>query len=68
MPAKKTTRRAPAPRVEEPAGDGLVIRIAERALDNPAMSGGLLVMGLTAMAIVSNALFLQNARHPDPCP
>jgi peptidoglycan hydrolase-like protein with peptidoglycan-binding domain len=66
VPAKKTTRRAPAPRVEEPAGDGLVIRIAERALDNPAMSGGLLVMGLTAMAIVSNALFLQNARHPDP--
>jgi peptidoglycan hydrolase-like protein with peptidoglycan-binding domain len=66
VPAKKATRRAPAPRVEEPAGDGLAIRIVERALDNPAMSGGLLVMGLTAMAIVSNALFLQNARHPDP--
>ena len=30
------------------------------------MSGGLLVMALTATAILSNALFLQNGRHPDP--
>lgn len=30
------------------------------------MSGGLLVMALTSAAIFSNALFLQNARHPDP--
>jgi peptidoglycan hydrolase-like protein with peptidoglycan-binding domain len=40
--------------------------MTEHALENPAMSGGLLVMGLTAVAIVSNAMFLQNARHPDP--
>lgn len=66
MPARKTARRAPAPAIEEPAGDGLAIRIAERALENPAMSGGLLVMGLTAVAIVSNAMFMQSARHPDP--
>lgn len=30
------------------------------------MSGGLLVMALTATAIASNAMFLQNGRHPDP--
>jgi peptidoglycan hydrolase-like protein with peptidoglycan-binding domain len=47
-------------------GDGVIARIADRALENPAMSGGLLVMALTAAAIVSNAMFLQNIRHPDP--
>ena len=30
------------------------------------MSGGLLVMALTATAVVSNALFLQRAQHPEP--
>jgi hypothetical protein len=30
------------------------------------MSGGLFVMALTATAIVSNALFLQSVRHPEP--
>jgi peptidoglycan hydrolase-like protein with peptidoglycan-binding domain len=44
----------------------VIARIADRAFENPAMSGGLLVMGLTAAAIVSNAMFLQNIRHPDP--
>jgi len=67
VPARKpATRRAPAKRVEEPAEDGVAIRMVEHALENPAMSGGLLVMGLTAVAIVSNAMFMQSARHPDP--
>ena len=30
------------------------------------MSGGLFVMALTSMAIVSNAMFLQPSRHPEP--
>ena len=30
------------------------------------MSGGLMVMAITAMAIMSNALFLQAGRHPEP--
>jgi peptidoglycan hydrolase-like protein with peptidoglycan-binding domain len=30
------------------------------------MSGGLLVMALTATAIVTNAMFLQTAQHPQP--
>jgi len=48
------------------ARDGMVARLAERAFDNPAMFGGLVVMGLTACAIVSNAVLLQNGRHPEP--
>ena len=46
--------------------DGLVARLTDRLFDNPAMSGGLLVMALTATAIVSNAMFLQSTRHPQP--
>ena len=48
------------------AGGGLFASIIERAFENPAMSGGLMVMAMTATAIVSNAMFLQNGRHPDP--
>lgn len=59
-----------APYVADPdddvVTDGFVARVTDRVFDNPAMSGGLLVMGLTAMAIVSNAMFLQSARHPQP--
>lgn len=41
-------------------------RIVDRALENPAMSGGLIVMALTAAAVVSNALVLQQSQHPEP--
>ncbi len=61
--AKKVRRRAPEP---EPAGDGMLARVIDRTFENPAMSGGLLVMALTATAIVSNAMFLQRGEHPDP--
>lgn len=50
----------------DPAGDGFFVRLLARVIENPAMSGGLLVMGLTAAAVVSNALFLQRAQHPEP--
>ncbi len=46
--------------------DGLVARLTDRVFENPAMSGGLLVMALTATAIISNAMFLQSTRHPQP--
>jgi hypothetical protein len=46
--------------------DGMIGRLVDNACDNPAMSGGLLVMAMTAAAIVSNAMFLQNVRHPEP--
>jgi peptidoglycan hydrolase-like protein with peptidoglycan-binding domain len=48
------------------SADGVIGRLVDHAFDNPAMSGGLFVMALTASAIVSNALFLQNVRHPEP--
>ena len=41
-------------------------RLADRVMDNPAKSGGLFVMALTTAAVVSNALFLQHSRHPEP--
>lgn len=44
----------------------MVARLVDQAFENPATSGGLLVMALTASAIVSNALFLQGGHHPDP--
>jgi peptidoglycan hydrolase-like protein with peptidoglycan-binding domain len=47
-------------------GEGVVGRLVDRACDNPAMTGGLFVMALTATAVISNALFLQNVRHPEP--
>jgi peptidoglycan hydrolase-like protein with peptidoglycan-binding domain len=45
---------------------GMMARIADRVLENPAMSGGLIVMALTAAAVVSNALILQQSQHPEP--
>jgi peptidoglycan hydrolase-like protein with peptidoglycan-binding domain len=48
------------------AGDGVVAELFDRVLENPANSGGLMVVALTATAIVSNAMFLQNGHHPDP--
>jgi peptidoglycan hydrolase-like protein with peptidoglycan-binding domain len=40
--------------------------LVDRVFENPARSGGLMVMALTATAIVSNAMFLQNGHRPDP--
>ena len=46
--------------------DGFVARLTDHVFENPAMSGGLFVMALTAAAIVSNAMMMQNGHHPDP--
>ena len=60
-------RRKAAQKPEEaPDGPRVAARIAERLFENPAMSGGLVVMALTAAAIISNAVLMQNARHPEP--
>lgn len=48
------------------SGDGMMAGIVDRVFENPAMSGGLMVMALTATAIISNAMFLQRGHHPDP--
>jgi peptidoglycan hydrolase-like protein with peptidoglycan-binding domain len=44
----------------------MMANIIDRAFENPATSGGLMVMALTATAIMSNAMFLQNGRLGDP--
>ncbi len=44
----------------------MMARIADRVLENPAMAGGLFVMALTAAAVISNALVLQQSQHPGP--
>ena len=64
--SSRRTEQAEPAFEEEVAGDSLVSRLVDRVIDNPAMSGGLVVMALTAAAVVSNAMFLQKARHPDP--
>ena len=64
--ARSRTRPAEAVEEEDILADGFVARIADQVFDNPAMSGGLFVMALTAAAIVSNAIMMQNGRHPDP--
>ena len=45
---------------------GIVGRVVDRAMANPAATGGLLVMALTASAIVVNATLLQSGGHGRP--
>lgn len=68
MASRKQGRRAPAGRRKVVAVEqgGVLARMADQAIENPAMSGGLFVMALTVTAIFSNALFLQKAQHPEP--
>jgi peptidoglycan hydrolase-like protein with peptidoglycan-binding domain len=61
--ARKTKSAAKAKQVQ---GDGVAAELFDRILENPANSGGLMVVALTATAIVSNAMFLQNGHHPGP--
>lgn len=67
MPEKGKRRTAQTrAATNEVVFDGVIGRFVDRVFDNPAMSGGLFVMALTASAIMSNAMFLQNVRHPEP--
>lgn len=69
MPETRTRRRTAGGSTAHDANvvvDGLVGRFVDRACDNLAVTGGLFVMALTAGAIISNAMFLQSARHPEP--
>ena len=42
------------------------VRLLLRAANDPLTAGGLLVIMITSATIVSNALLLQNGRHPAP--
>lgn len=69
MPKTRKRRQAASHNIarnQAVVADGLIGRLVDRACDNPAMTGGLFVMALTATAIVSNAMFLQSVRHPEP--
>ncbi|MCB1489474.1 MAG: peptidoglycan-binding protein, partial [Bauldia sp.] len=71
MATRNTSRSARKPRVVpeeevEVVGDGVIGRLVDHVADNPAMSSGLAVMALTIAAVVSNAMFLQKSRHPEP--
>ncbi len=64
---RKTARRSATRRPEpEAVADGALAQAIDSAFENPAMSGGLAVMAITAMAIMSNAMFLQHGQHPEP--
>jgi len=49
-----------------PEDDSVFGQAADWLLENPLRSGAILVVGLTAMAIVANAVFFQDGRHPSP--
>lgn len=66
MPEKGKRKKTATRDDEAVFADGVIGRFVDSVFDNPAMSGGLFVMALTASAIVSNALFMQTVRHPEP--
>jgi peptidoglycan hydrolase-like protein with peptidoglycan-binding domain len=49
-----------------PDDDSVFGQAADWLLANPVRSGAILVVGLTAIAIVANAVFFQEGRHPSP--
>lgn len=67
MPDRRRQKR-PATRTRDvyTEADGLFGRITDIVIDNPARSGGIVLIVMVLGAIVSNAAFLQTARHPDP--
>jgi peptidoglycan hydrolase-like protein with peptidoglycan-binding domain len=60
--ARQSTR--PGRAASATLGSGVLGRLTDRAFENPAASGGLLVMAITAGAIAVNATFLQSPDHP----
>jgi peptidoglycan hydrolase-like protein with peptidoglycan-binding domain len=48
------------------SADGMLAGIVDRIFEDPARSGGLMVVAMTATAIVCNALLLQHAQRPAP--
>jgi peptidoglycan hydrolase-like protein with peptidoglycan-binding domain len=48
------------------ADESLLNWLTGKILENPAQSGGILLIAVVMTAIVSNAAFMQTKRHPDP--
>jgi hypothetical protein len=62
----RSGRSAAAVASRLPDDDSVFGQAADWLLANPVRSGAILVAGLTAMAIVANAVFFQEGRHPSP--
>jgi peptidoglycan hydrolase-like protein with peptidoglycan-binding domain len=61
---KRPTNSRARQRVE--ADESLLNWLTDKIIENPAQSGGILLMAVVTAAIVSNAAFMQTKRHPDP--
>ena len=48
------------------ADESLLNWLADKIIENPGRSGGILLIAVATAAIVSNAAFMQTTRHPDP--
>lgn len=64
--ARKAGGRSVARAAAAESGEGLLAGLVDRVFEDPARSGGLMVVAMTATAIVCNAMFLQNAHRPAP--
>ena len=58
--------RSVARTVAADSADGVLAGIVDRIFEDPARSGGLMVVAMTATAIICNGLFLQHAQRPAP--
>ncbi len=63
--ARKAGRNGARAAVAE-SGEGVLAGIVDRVFEDPARSGGLMVVAMTATAIICNAMFLQNSHRPAP--
>ena len=64
--ARKAGGRSEARAIPDGGAEGLFAGIVDRIFEDPARSGGLMVVAMTATAIICNAMFLQNAHRPAP--
>lgn len=58
--------RSVARTVAADSADGVLAGLVDRIFEDPARSGGLMVVAMTATAIICNGLFLQHAQRPAP--
>ena len=64
--ARKAGGRSGAQAISGEGAEGLLAGIVDRIFEDPARSGGLMVVAMTATAIICNAMFLQNTHRPAP--
>ena len=64
--ARKAGGRSVARAAAAQSSEGLLAGLVDRVFEDPARSGGLMVVAMTATAIICNAMFLQNAHRPAP--